>query len=307
MSSTPVLNSGYNFPLIGLGTFGGHNAPTEVYKAVKVALEEGYRHIDTAYIYNTEQAVGTAIKESNIKRQDLFITTKLWGNFHEPQHVGPVFERSLKNLKLDYVDLYLIHWPMSWKFDGYELCEWESKKSKPVTHVPIIDTWRAMENLVKEGKARSIGVSNFTIPMLEDLLSKCEIPPATNQVEIHPSLPQEELLAYCNKKNIVLTGYSPLGNPGYMPGAVKTLDEPVVLDMSKKYGKTPVQVLLNWGINRGYCVIPKSITPSRIRDNLTFFQMEDKDIEAITALGREKPIRTWKPEECFGPENVIFD
>ncbi|KAL0141284.1 NADP-dependent oxidoreductase domain-containing protein [Mucor lusitanicus] len=307
MSSTPVvkLNSGYNFPLIGLGTFGGHNAPTEVYKAVKVALEEGYRHIDTAYICelklhlqriktrlfaldNTEQAVGTAIKESNIKRQDLFITTKLWGNFHEPQHVGPVFERSLKNLKLDYVDLYLIHWPMSWKFDGYELCEWESKKSKPVTHVPIIDTWRAMENLVKEGKARSIGVSNFTIPMLEDLLSKCEIPPATNQ-------------------NIVLTGYSPLGNPGYMPGAVKTLDEPVVLDMSKKYGKTPVQVLLNWGINRGYCVIPKSITPSRIRDNLTFFQMEDKDIEAITALGREKPIRTWKPEECFGPENVIFD
>jgi len=242
---------------------------------------------------NTEQAVGTAIKNSNVKREDIFITTKLWGNFHEPQHVGPVFERSLKNLQMDYVDLYLIHWPMSWKFDGYELCEWESKKSKPVTHVPIIDTWRAMERLVKEGKARSIGVSNFTIPMLEDLLSKCEIPPATNQVEIHPSLPQEELLTYCKSKNIVLTGYSPLGNPGYMPGVLKTLDEPVVIDIAKKYGKTPVQVLLNWGVNRGYCVIPKSITPSRIRDNLAFFKMDGMDVEAITALGREKPIRTW--------------
>ncbi|KAK4518428.1 uncharacterized protein ATC70_008645 [Mucor velutinosus] len=309
MSTIPTvkLNSGYDVPLIGYGTFGGNNGPKEVYDAVKVALEEGYKHIDTAYIYRTEEAVGNAIKESNVKREELFITTKLWGNFHEPQHVGPVFERSLKNLQMDYVDLYLIHWPMSWEFKGYEFSECKSSKNASVTHVPIIDTWRAMEKLVKDGKARSIGVSNFTIPMLEDLLSKCEIPPAMNQVEIHPSLPQEELLAYCKSKNIVLTAYSPLGNPGYKPGVVKTLDEPGVAEIAKKYSKTPVQVLLNWGVNRGYCVIPKSVTPSRIRDNLTYFKMDEKDIEAITALGLKHPVRTCKPEESFGPENAIFD
>ncbi|KAI7905138.1 NADP-dependent oxidoreductase domain-containing protein [Cokeromyces recurvatus] len=302
---TIKLNSGYDFPMIGFGTFGGNDGSEQVYSAAKAALEVGYKHFDTAYIYETEEALGKAIKESKIPREELFITTKLWPNFREPQHVSPVFERSLKNLGTDYVDLYLIHWPISVEFKGYEFSDCKTTGDMKNTHVPIIDTWRAMEKLVKDGKARSIGVSNFTIPMLEDLLSKCDIPPAVNQVEIHPALPQEELLAYCKSKNIVLTAYSPLGNPGYR-GAFKTMEEPIIFELAKKYNKTPVQILLNWGVNRGYAVIPKSVTPSRIKDNLTYFKMEDDDIEAVTALGRKNPIRICDPKNVFGPDCDIF-
>ncbi|CEJ01897.1 hypothetical protein RMCBS344292_15918 [Rhizopus microsporus] len=259
MSDIPSvkLNSGYNFPLIGFGTFGGNDAPEQVYHASKIALKAGYKHFDTAYSYQTEDSLAKAIKESGIPREELFITTKLWQNFHEPQHVGPVFERSLKNLETDYVDLYLMHFPMSWKFTGYEYEDFKDLENPEVTNVPIIDTWRAMEQLVKSGKARSIGVSNFTIPMLEELLSQCEIPPAVNQVELHPYLPQEDLVEYCKKKNIVLTAYSPLGNPGYRNNMINIFDHPTVLKLAEKYNKTPVQVILNYGINRGYAVIPK--------------------------------------------------
>lgn len=181
---------------------------------------------------------------------------------------------------------------MSWEFRGYEFDECKTMAPMKNTHVPFIDTWREMEKLVKDGKARSIGVSNFTIPMLEELLSKAEIPPVMNQVEIHPSLPQEELLAFCKSKNILLTAYSPLGNPG-LKGGLKVMNTPVVQEIAKKYNKTPVQVLLNWGINRGYCVIPKSVTPSRIKDNLVCFELEEEDIKKITAVGSEHAIRTW--------------
>ncbi|KAI9487692.1 MAG: NADP-dependent oxidoreductase domain-containing protein [Benjaminiella poitrasii] len=307
MSTIPSvkLNSGYDFPLIGLGTFGGNDGPQQVYSAVKDALEVGYKHLDTAFIYETEEALGKAIKESKVSREELFITTKLWNTFHKPEHVGPAFERSLKYLDTDYVDLYLIHWPISLEFKGYEFSDCKDKIGAKDARVPIIDTWRAMEKLVKDGKARSIGVSNFTIPMLEDLLSKCEIPPAVNQVEIHPALPQEEMLAYCKSKNIVLTAYSPLGNPGYK-GSFKIMEEPIILELAKKYNKTPVQLLLNWGVNRGYAVIPKSVTASRIKDNFTYFKMEEKDIDAITDLGRKDPLRTCLPGKIFGPDFNIF-
>ncbi|GAA5803937.1 NADP-dependent oxidoreductase domain-containing protein [Helicostylum pulchrum] len=309
MSNIPTvkLNSGYEIPLIGYGTFGGHDAPEQVYQASKVALKAGYKHFDTAYIYQTEEALGKAIKEGDVPREDLFITTKLWQNFHESQHVRPVFERSLKLLQMDYVDLYLIHWPISWEFQSYEFSDLKATKDMKNTHVPIIDTWREMEKLVEEKKARSIGVSNFTIAMLEDLLSKCSIPPAVNQVEITTALPQEELLAYCKSKNILLTAYSPLGNPGYRKDSRTTLDDPVILDIAKKYNKTPAQVVLNWGVNRGYAVIPKSTTPARIEANFTYFKLEDSEIEAITALGRENPYRTCRPENMWGPSCAIFN
>lgn len=307
------LNSGYEIPLIGYGTFGGNDAPEQVYNAAKAALDAGYRHFDTAYICKfkrvnkhvtwflmlffaldqTEEALGKAIKESTVPREELFITTKLWQNFHEPEHVRPVFERSLKLLQMDYVDMYMIHWPISWAFKSYEFSELKATKEMEPTNVPIIDTWREMEKLVEDKKARSIGVSNFTIPMLEDLLSKCSIPPAVNQVEINNAFPQEELLAYCKSKNILLTAYSPLGNPGYRKSVRATLEDPVILDIAKKYNKTPGQVVLNWGVNRGYAVIPKSTTPSRIQQNLVYFKMDESDVEAITALGREHPYRSW--------------
>ncbi|KAG0744374.1 hypothetical protein G6F57_004797 [Rhizopus arrhizus] len=309
MSSIPSikLNSGHAFPLIGYGTFGGHDAPEQVYNATKIALKTGYRHFDTAYMYQTEEALGKAIKEEGVPREELFITTKLWQHFHEPQHVRPVFERSLKNLQMDYVDLYLIHWPFSWEFKGYEFEDMEENGDMQITNVPIIDTWREMEKLVKDGKARSIGVSNFTIPMLEDLLSQCEIPPAVNQVEIHPCLPQEELLEYCNKKNIVLTAYSPLGNPGYRNNAINILEHPLVLKLAEKYHKTPVQVVLNFGVNRGYSVIPKSTTESRIVANFVYFKMDSEDIESLIEIGRKSPQRTCKPNIAFGPSNNIFN
>ncbi|CAO3680619.1 hypothetical protein G6F70_006370 [Rhizopus microsporus] len=309
MSDIPSvkLNSGYNFPLIGFGTFGGNDAPEQVYHASKIALKAGYKHFDTAYSYQTEDSLAKAIKESGIPREELFITTKLWQNFHEPQHVGPVFERSLKNLETDYVDLYLMHFPMSWKFTGYEYEDFKDLENPEVTNVPIIDTWRAMEQLVKSGKARSIGVSNFTIPMLEELLSQCEIPPAVNQVELHPYLPQEDLVEYCKKKNIVLTAYSPLGNPGYRNNMINIFDHPTVLKLAEKYNKTPVQVILNYGINRGYAVIPKSTTETRIVANLTYFKMDPEDIEALTEIGRKNPQRTCRPQIIFGPNNNIFN
>ncbi|KAI8983083.1 NADP-dependent oxidoreductase domain-containing protein [Pilobolus umbonatus] len=300
------LNSGHEMPMIGYGTFGGHDVPEIVYNAVKVALRLGYKHIDTAYIYGTEDAVGKAIRESKSDRKDLFITTKLWQFFHEPQHVRPAFQKSLDNLKMDYVDLYLIHWPFSWKFKGYELSDCEDNNHMEVTNVPIIDTWREMEKIYKEGKAKSIGVSNFTIPMLEELLSQCEIPPAVNQVEIHPALPQDELLAYCKNKNIALTAYSPLANPGYRNNVGEILEKPIIMEIAKDHDRSPAQVILNWGINRGYAVIPKSVTPSRIEDNLTYFKLSQKELDAISAIGAENIVRTCKPEASWGPQTKIW-
>ncbi|KAI8374111.1 NADP-dependent oxidoreductase domain-containing protein [Radiomyces spectabilis] len=307
---TIKLNSGYDLPMIGYGTFGGKDAPHQVYDATKVALEAGYRHFDTAFLYETEEALGKAIRESNVPREEVFVTTKLWQTFHKPEHVRPACEKSLELLQFDYIDQYMMHWPMAWEFRGYEFKDIKVKDENndiKCIDVPIIDTWKAMEQLVKDGLVRTIGVSNFTIPMLEDLLRKCEIPPAVNQVEIHPSLPQEELLEYCKSKGIALTAYSPLGNPGYSQGGViKTLEEPVVLQIAEKYGKTPVQILLNWGVARGYAVIPKSVTPSRIKANIEYFKMDPADVEAITAIGRGKPVRTCDPVVMFGISNDVF-
>ncbi|KAI8879618.1 Aldo/keto reductase [Backusella circina FSU 941] len=281
------LNSGYDFPLIGYGTCSGEGDFEQAYESARYALECGYRHFDTAHVYATEEALGNAIKDSNVDRKDIFITTKLWNEFHEPQHVRPALDISRKYLQTDYIDLYLMHWPLSFAFNGYEFSKMNTKVPMHIkpTHVPIIDTWSTMEKLAKAGVVRSIGVSNFTIPMLEELLSQCEIPPAVNQIEIHPNFPQEELLAFCGSKDIIVTAFWPLGNSGLMKQTLKVLDEPLVHEIAIKYNKTPVQVLLNWGVNRGYAVIPKSVTPSRIKDNLVYFKMDQKDVDAITEVG----------------------
>ncbi|KAI9488666.1 NADP-dependent oxidoreductase domain-containing protein [Zychaea mexicana] len=311
-SNVPIikLNSGYDFPAIGYGTFGGPHAPEQVYHGTKHALEAGYRHIDTAYVYETEEAVGKAVRESGIDRKDIFITTKLFQTFHEPKHVRPAFDISLKLLGVEYVDLYLMHWPFAWEFHGYSFDDIKGHKDenghRKRIDVSIVDTYRAMEELVKAGVVKSIGVSNFTIPMLEQILKECDIPPAVNQVEIHPSLPQEELLAWCKEHNIVLTAYSPLGNPGHR-GQPAMMDHPAVLSAAKKYNVSPVQVLLNWGVSRGYTVIPKSVTPERIKANLARIEMDKDDIEAIASIGREHPHRICDPIKIFGPAFNIFD
>ncbi|ORX45463.1 Aldo/keto reductase [Hesseltinella vesiculosa] len=287
------LNSGYDLPRFGFGTFGGLDAPEKVFSAVKVALETGVRSIDTAYVYQTEEAVGRAVKESGVPRNELFITTKLAPPFHEPEHVSKVFDLSLEQLDMDYVDMYLIHWPLPKKFSGYGMSGIKGR-SAPRIDVPIIDTWREMEKLVKMGKARSIGVSNFTIPLLEDLLSKATIPPAVNQVELHPHLPQQELVDYCQEKGIALMAYCPLGNPtmsSRFGRPVNLLENEKVLNLAKKYNKTAGQVILNWGIHRGYAVIPKSTTPQRIIENSVMFEMDQEDVDDISSIGVDHPIR----------------
>ncbi|KAG2228260.1 hypothetical protein INT45_011052, partial [Circinella minor] len=303
------LNSGYDFPVIGYGTFGGTDAPPEVYKGTKYALEAGYRHIDTAYSYETEEVVGKAVRESGIDRKEIFITTKLSQPFHEPKHVRPACERSLKLLDMDYIDLYLIHWPFGWKYHGYEfedLKHTDENGHREISDVSFIDTYRAMEELVKAGLVKSIGLSNFTIPMMEQILKECEIPPAVNQVEIHPSLPQEELLTFCKEHNIVVTAHSPLANPGHR-GRLAMLDHPTVLNVAKKYNTTPVQILLNWGLSRGYSIIPKSARPERIKANLTVIRLDQKDIDEITNIGKDSTIRVCDPVRYFGPDFDIFD
>ncbi|KAI8086006.1 NADP-dependent oxidoreductase domain-containing protein [Halteromyces radiatus] len=306
------LNSGYSFPLIGYGTFGGVDAPQQVYEGTKFALKAGYRHIDTAFVYRTEDAVGKAIKESGIPREDIFITTKLTESFHRPEHVQTALELSLKNLGTDYVDLYLIHWPFATEFRGFDFLDKTTREERQKAHridVPIIDTWRAMEKLVEKGLVRSIGVSNFTIPLLEDLLSKATIPPAVNQVELHPYLAQSDLVEYSKEKGIVLTGYAPLGNPGMIGkfGAkIELLSQPLILKLAEKYKKEPGQVLLNFGLNRGYAVIPKSTNKSRIESNLVYFKMDQEDIDAIIDLDKEQTIRAFDPVTILGHEFKLF-
>ncbi|KAH8547960.1 NADP-dependent oxidoreductase domain-containing protein [Umbelopsis sp. PMI_123] len=308
------LNSGYELPVIGYGTYGGPNAPQEVYQGSKVALELGYRHFDTAYNYNTEASLAKAIKESGVPREQLFLTTKLWNTFHEPERVKTACLKSLRKLETDYLDLYLMHWPVSWPFNGYE-CEYDNLrpwKDGKIENIGIsfIDTYKAMEQLVKEGLVRSIGVSNFTIPKLKALLEQCEIPPAVNQVELHPFLPQEELLSFCKEHNIHVTAFSPLSNPGIVKGKnrkTSLLEEPRLIEIAKKYGKSPGQTALNWGVQRGYSIVPKSVTPARIKANMETFPMAQEDIDYITQIGRDNPIRVCNSIYLWGPEHAVFD
>lgn len=240
-------------PIIGLGTWESKDGD-EAYNAVKWALEIGYRHIDTAAIYGNEESVGRAIKDSKIPREEIFLTTKLWNEDHE--RVEEAFNESLKKLQVDYVDLYLIHWPVP-----------ERK-----------ETWKLFEKLNKEGKAKSIGVSNFTIRHLEGFLPECKIKPAVNQVEFSPFLYQKDLWEFCKKHDIVLEAYSPLSRG-------KKLDNETVGEIAKKYGKTPAQIIIRWHIDKNIVVIPKSVTKERIESNSQLdFALDPEDVEKLDNL-----------------------
>jgi Aldo/keto reductase family. len=256
-----TLNNGVKMPQLGLGVWQIPEA--DVVAVVKHALKSGYRLIDTAMIYRNEAGVGRAIKESGIPRKDIFLTTKLWNKDQGYDKTLRAFEESLSKLDTDYIDLYLIHWPMP-RYDRY------------------VETYKAMEKLYKEGRVRAIGVSNFDIEHLERILNECEIPPVINQVECHPYLQQNELLEYCRKHQIVLEAYSPLMN------GRDVLKDPVIKELAEKYGKTPAQIILRWHIERGTVVIPKSVTPSRIEENIQVFdfQLEKEDLAKIAALDR---------------------
>ena len=275
MSAVPeiMLNNGNEIPQFGFGVFLVKPADTEA--AVATALEVGYRHIDTAQGYGNEKEVGEAIARSGLDRSDVYITTKLGNGAHRPDDARRAFDASLKALGSDYVDLFLIHWPLPTRYDG-----------------DYVSTWQTLEEFYRDGRAKSIGVSNFQPHHLRRLHQECEVTPAVDQIEVSPYLTQDDVRGFCAEHQIAIEGWSPLAR-GHV------LTDPTVVAIAESVGKTPAQVVLRWHIQRGDIVFPKSITPARIRENFDIFDFElsGEDHEAITALNRNE--RTGPDPDTF--------
>lgn len=279
-STTVTLNNGMKMPILGLGTWKSKSG--EVERAVEHAIKSGYRHIDCAACYGNEVEVGAGIKAGGVARSELFITSKLWNNKHHPEDVEAACKKSLADLGLDYLDLYLVHWPVAFERGDVPFPKNEDGTVRYDTTIPPIETWLAMEKLLAKGLVKSIGVSNFNSEQIADVLAKGSIVPVTNQVECHPYLNQAKLFNLCKDKGITLTAYSPLGSPDRpwaKPDDVKLLDDPKIVAMAAKYGKSPAQIIIRWQVQRGVIVIPKSVTPARIVENSSVFDFKLTDAE----------------------------
>ncbi|XP_004617445.2 1,5-anhydro-D-fructose reductase [Sorex araneus] len=278
-------------PLLGLGTWKA--APEEVVEAVRAAIDVGYRHIDCAYFYHNESDVGAAvhskIKEGVVTRQDMFIVSKLWCTSHKKSLVRNACSRSLKALRLDYLDLYLMHWPMGFK-SGQEDLPVERSGMVIPSDTSFLDTWEAMEELVTEGLVRAIGVSNFNHEQLERLLTKpgLRVKPLTNQIECHPYLTQEKLIEFCRARDVAVTAYRPLGGSS---GGADLMDNPVIQEMARKHQKSPAQILIRFHIQRDVVVIPKSVNPKRIQENFQVFDFHLSEEDMSALLGLDKNLR----------------
>ncbi|KAI7904318.1 NADP-dependent oxidoreductase domain-containing protein [Cokeromyces recurvatus] len=290
------LNTGASFPALGLGTW--QSKPEEVYDAVLTALKTGYRHIDTAYVYGNEKEVGKAIRDSGIARSEIFVTTKLWNTFHRPEDVERGLENSLSNLGLDYIDLYLMHWPCAFKAgNGY--VSRDEDGNVLLDDIDFTETYAAMEKLDKN-KVRAIGVSNFNIAKLEKLAKTQHTVPAVNQVELHPLLPQDELVQYCEEHNIIVTAYSPLGSTNS-----PLFKHEVVTKIAEKYNVSTAQILISWGLKRNYSVIPKSVTASRIVSNFHTVDLKEEDFKALSKVAKEEKVQRFADPYAFWKIDVF--
>jgi 2,5-diketo-D-gluconate reductase A len=269
-----ALNNGQAIPQLGFGVF--LVPPEDTARVTGEALDAGYRHIDTAEMYGNEKQVGEAIAASGIARADIFITSKLDNGNHLPDDARRAFEETLAALGIEQIDLFLIHWPLPTRYDG-----------------DFVSTWRTLEEFYRDGRARSIGVSNFHAHHLRRLFAESDIVPAVNQIEVHPYLVQDELRKFCGEHQIAIEAWSPIGR-----GAV--LDDPTLRATALRYGKTVAQVVLRWHLDRGDIVFPKSMRPERIAENFDVFDfsLDDDDIAAISALDRG---------ERVGPDPETFD
>ena len=277
MSAVPniTLNDGNTIPQLGFGVF--QIKPEDTVKAVIEAFEIGYRHIDTAEMYRNEKEVGEAVRTSGLDRSEVFVTSKLNNGFHEPDDAREAFERTLSDLGFDYVDLFLIHWPLPTLYNG-----------------DYPSTWKTLEEFHSDGRARSIGVSNFQIEHLQRLAAETDTVPAVNQIEVHPYFTNDAVRGYGQEHGIVTEAWSPIAQ-----GAV--LDDPAIASIAEKLGKTTAQVVLRWHIQRGDIVFPKSVTPSRMKENFELFdfELDPSDVEAITALDRGEDGRTGPNPDTF--------
>ncbi|KAJ7496995.1 aldo/keto reductase [Mycena latifolia] len=276
------LNNGTTIPSVGMGCYMGSRAFTgqQVYDMCEKAIKAGYLHFDTATGYGNEQQVGDAIRDSGIPREEFYITTKLANGDHH--RVREAFEESFERLNVSYIDLYLLHWPQASAGDvDFSQINAPNMALAPDEHPTFVETWKEIEKLLETGKVKSIGVSNFSIKTLEELLLQCSVVPAVNQVELHPCLPQDDLKLYCESKGILLTAYSPLGRSKSF-----FAEQPVISGLAEKYRVTWPQIIISWAVQRGIPTIPKSEDKGRMLANITLVELSQEDMQDIDALHR---------------------
>ena len=266
------LSNGVKIPIIGFGTYKLQNENDEACNIVKEAINAGYRSIDTASFYNNEEGVGKGIRESGLPREELFVTTKVWVNDEGYENTTKAFNKSLEKLGLDYIDLYLVHWPTE----------------------NIKETWRAIENLYREKKVRAIGVCNSTVKQLEEIIGFSEINPMVNQVEIHPNRSEKELLKVCKRHNIVVQAWSPI-----MRGQLSS--NSIIKNLAQKYDKSEAQIILRWHLQNNVIAIPKTSHPKRIKENIDIFdfEIEKEDMENIDSINKDERMKPQKYENLY--------